>query len=57
VLPLSLADVRFLLRVVLPQPLLDLPAALALLAYQQQRQIAAYRSRRTRVLAQLAHPG
>jgi hypothetical protein len=31
-LPLSLADVRFLLRVILPQPLLDLPAALAWLA-------------------------
>jgi len=57
VLPLSLADVRFLLRVILPQPLLDPPAALAWLAYQQQRQVAAYRSHRTRVLAQLAHPG
>ncbi len=56
-LPLSLADVRFLLRVLLPQPTLDLPAALAWLAYQHQRKAAAYRSHRTRVLAQLAHPG
>jgi hypothetical protein len=57
VLPLSLRSVRFLLQVTLPQPVLDLPAALALLAYQHQRQVAAYRSHRTRVLAQLAHPG
>jgi hypothetical protein len=57
VLPLSLRAVRFLLRVALPQPTRDLPAALAWLAYQQQRQVAAYRSHRTRVLAQLAHPG
>jgi len=57
VLPLSLANVRFLLQVVLPQPTLDLPAALAWLAYHQQRKVAAYRSHRTRVLAQLAHPG
>ena len=56
-LPLSLRAVRFLLRVALPQPPLDLPAALAWLAYQQQRQVAAYRSHRTRLLAQLAHPG
>jgi hypothetical protein len=57
VLPLSLRALRFLLRVTLPQPTFDLPAALAWLAYQQQRQVAAYRSHRTRVLAQLAHPG
>ena len=57
VLPLSLRTVRFLLRVTLPPPTLDLPAALAWLAYHQQRQVAAYRSHRTRVLAQLAHPG
>lgn len=41
VLPLSLANVRFLLQVALLQPTLDLPAALALLAYQHQRQVAA----------------
>jgi hypothetical protein len=57
VLPLSLRDVRFLLQVALPQPTLDLPAALAWLAYHQQHKVAAYRSHRTRVLAQLAHPG
>jgi len=57
VLPLRLRTVRFLLRVTLPQPILDLPAALAWLAYQHQRQVAAYRSHRTRLLAQLAHPG
>jgi hypothetical protein len=37
VLPLSLRAVRFLLRVALPQPTLDLPAALGWLAYHQQR--------------------
>ena len=57
VLPLSLRALRFLLRVSLPPPTLDLPAALAWLAYQQQRQVAAYCSHRTRLLAQLAHPG
>jgi hypothetical protein len=60
-LPLSLRAVRCLLRcllrVALPQPTLDLPAALAWLAYHQQRQVAAYRSHRTRLLAQLNHPG
>jgi len=56
-LPLSLADVRLLLQAALPQPVLDVPAALALLAYQHQRKVAAYRSHRTRVLAQLARPG
>jgi hypothetical protein len=57
VLPLSLRAVRFLLQAALPQPTLDLPAALAWLAYHQQRQVAAYRSHRTRLLAQLKHPG
>jgi hypothetical protein len=56
-MPLSLRDVCFLLRVALPQPTLDLPAALAWLAYHQQRKVAAYRSHRTRLLALLAHPG
>jgi hypothetical protein len=56
-LPLSLRTVRFLLQVILPQPVLDLHAALALLAYQRQRPVAAYRSHRARVLAKLAHPG
>jgi hypothetical protein len=57
VLSLSLADVRFLLQVALPQPTLDLHAALALLAYHHQREVAAYRSHRKRLLAQLARPG
>jgi hypothetical protein len=56
-LPLSLADVRFLLQAALPQPVLDVPAALALLAYRHHRQVVAYRSHRKRLLAQLARPG
>ena len=56
-LPLSLRTVRFLLQVALPQPTLDLPAALALLAYQHQRQVAAYCSHRKRLLSCLARPG
>lgn len=56
-LPLSLANVRFLLQAALPQPVLDVPAALALLAYQHQQQVAAYRSHRKRLLALLARPG
>jgi hypothetical protein len=55
--PLSLADVRCLLQAALPQPVLDVPAALALLAYQHQRQVAAYRSHRKRLLAYLPRPG
>jgi hypothetical protein len=45
--------VRLLLRVSLPQPVLDLPAALALIAYQQRHNYAAYCSHRKRLLAQL----
>jgi hypothetical protein len=52
-LPLSLADVRFWLQAALPQPVLDVPAALALLAYQHQREVAAHRSHRKRLLAHL----
>ena len=52
-LPRSRAQVRLLLRVALPQPVLDLPAALALIAYQQRRNYAAYCSHRKRLLAQL----
>jgi hypothetical protein len=37
VLPLSLRTVRFLLQVALPQPVLDVPAALAWLAYRVDR--------------------
>jgi len=56
-LPLSLADVRFLLQAALPPPVRDVPAALALLAYQRQRQVAASRSHRKRLLAHFARPG
>lgn len=52
-LPLSVTQVRLLLQVALPQPVLDLPAALALIAYQQRHNYAAYCSHRKRLLAQL----
>jgi hypothetical protein len=52
-LPLSIAQVRLLLQVVLPQPALDLPAAWALIVYQQRHNYAAYCSHRKRLLAQL----
>ncbi|HEU5382104.1 MAG TPA: hypothetical protein VFV38_42350 [Ktedonobacteraceae bacterium] len=52
-LPLSVAQVRLLLQVALPQPVLDLPAVLALIAYQQRHNFAAYCSHRKRLLAQL----
>jgi hypothetical protein len=52
-LPLSVTQVRLLLQVVLPQPVLDLPATLALIAYQQRHNYAAYCSHRKRLLAQL----
>jgi len=52
-LRLSLAEVRVLLRAVLPLPPLDVPAALALVLYQQQRKASAYRSHRKRRLHQL----
>jgi len=53
-LRLSLSEVRLLLRAVLPLPHLDVPAALALVAYQQRHKAAAYRSHRARRLRQLA---
>ena len=52
-LPLSITQVRLLLQVSLPQPVLDLPAVLALIAYQQRHNYAAYCSHRKRLLAQL----
>jgi hypothetical protein len=52
-LPLSVAQVRLVLQAVLPQPVLDLPAVLDLIAYQQRRKRAAYRSHRKRILARL----
>ena len=57
-LHLSLAEARLLLRAVLPQPVLDVAAALALLQYQQRRKAAAYHSHRKRTLRRLTefHP-
>ncbi|GAC1350565.1 MAG: hypothetical protein NVSMB27_34250 [Ktedonobacteraceae bacterium] len=52
-LPLSVAQVRLLVQVLLPQPMRALPAVLDLIAYQQRRNYAAYRSHRKRLLAQL----
>jgi len=51
---LSVAEVRVLLRALLPLPVLDPSAALAWLAYQQRRKLAAYRSHRQRRLRRLA---
>lgn len=45
-------QVRLLLRVTLPQPAYDRRAVVALIAYQQRRKLAAYRSHRTRRLLQ-----
>jgi len=56
ILPLSLAQVRLLLGVVLPLPPRDLPAILALLPCQQQRKLAAYRSPHKRRLRRLESP-
>ena len=50
---LSLAEVRMLLRALLPLPIFDLKAALALLRYQQRRKAASYRSHRKRRLRRL----
>ena len=52
-LPLSLAEARLLLRAILPQPVFDVAAALALLHYQQRRKAAAYRAHRKRTLRRL----
>jgi hypothetical protein len=51
--PPAQRQVRLLLQVALPQPGLDLPAVLALIAYQQRHNYAAYGSHRKRLLAQL----
>ncbi len=51
---LSVAEVRLLLRALLPLPVLDPAAAPAWLAYQQRRKLAAYRSHRHRRLQRLA---
>jgi hypothetical protein len=49
---LSPMQVRLLLRATLPQPVFDRAAALALIAYQQRRKLAAYLSHRQRRLCQ-----
>jgi hypothetical protein len=51
---LSLAEVAFLLRAVLPLPRFDPAAAVALLAYLRQRKAAASYSHRKRQLKRLA---
>ena len=53
----SLPQVRQLLRALLPLPCFDLAAALALVAYQQRHNIAAYRSHRKRTLRRLVGQG
>ena len=50
---ISLAEVRALLRAVLPLPLWTAAAALAWVTYQQRRKTAAYRSHRKRRLLEL----
>jgi hypothetical protein len=50
---LSLAEIRMLLRAVLPQPTFDAPAALARLAYQRQHKTAAYHSHRKQTVKRL----
>ena len=53
---LSVAEVRVLLRALLPLPRFDPTAALAWLAYQQRRKLAAYQSHRRRRLRRLYDP-
>ena len=52
-LRLSVAEVRLLLRALLPLPRLDLAAVMALLRYQRRHKLAAYWSRRKRRLQRL----
>ena len=49
----SVAEARLLLRALLPLPVLDVAAALELVAYQQRHKTAAYRSHRKRHLHSL----
>jgi len=51
---LSVTEVRVLLRALLPLPAFDPAAALAWLAYQQRRKLAAYRAHRRRRLRRRA---
>jgi hypothetical protein len=50
---LSLAEVRLLLRALLPVPTFDREAALALVNYYQRHKATAYRSHRKRRLKRL----
>ena len=50
----SVSQVRWLLRAALPLPTLDATRALALVAYTQGYNLAAYRSHRKRTLQHLA---
>ena len=50
---ITLAETRMLLRALMPPPVFDVKAALALLAYQQRHNVAAYRSHRKRRLRRL----
>ena len=52
-LRLSVAEVRLLLRALLPLPRFDLLAAVALLRYQRRHKLAAYWSHRKRRLQRL----
>jgi hypothetical protein len=49
------AEVRLLLRALLPLPRLDLGAVMALLRYQRRHKLAAYRSHRKQRLLRLEH--
>ena len=53
----TLPQVRCLLRAALPLPALDVALALALVAYWQRHNLAAYRSHRKRTLQRLAAQG
>ena len=52
-IPLSVTQIRLLLQVALPLPVLDIPAALTLIAYQQRQKFATYRSHRKRIMKRL----
>jgi hypothetical protein len=53
----TLPQVRCLLRAALPLPVLDVALALALVAYIQRHNLAAYRSHRKCTLQRLAAQG
>ena len=53
---LSVTEVRVLLRALLPLPACDPVAALAWLAYQQRRKLAAYQAHRRHRLQRLHDP-